>query len=240
MALRTSMPATRLALLRGFVLSHGDRILLLPRNAERLVAFLALNKGALWRCYIAGSLWPETAEVNAAANLRTAVWRIQQVGGRVIDATRTRLRLAEVVAVDVCEARALAMALDSGQDIQVGAEALELLDSELLPDWYDDWLPPHRERWRQTRLHSLESLALRMAHVGRFTVAVDAALAAVRAEPLRESANRCLIEVHLAEGNICEARRALDMHRKAIRADLGIEPSPQLIALLADRGATKR
>jgi len=37
-----------------------------------------------------------------------------------------------------------------------------------------------------------------------------------------------------------EARRALGMHRKAIRADLGIELSPQLIALLADCGATKR
>jgi DNA-binding SARP family transcriptional activator len=228
------MPATRLALLRGFALSHGDRILLLPRNAERLVAFLALNEGALRRCYVAGWLWPETAEINAAASLRTAVWRIQQVGGRVIDATRTRLQLAEVVAVDVREARALATALDSGREIQVGVEALELLDSELLPDWYDDWLPSHRERWRQTRLHSLESLALRMAHAGRFSVAVDAALAAVRIEPLRESANRCLIVVHLAEGNICEARRALDMHREAIRADLGIEPSPRLIALLAD------
>jgi len=72
-----------------------------------------------------------------------------------------------------------------------------------------------------------------MARAGQFAMAVDAALAAVRAEPLRESANRCLIQVHLAEGNVCEARRALELHRQAIRADLGIEPSPQLVALVS-------
>jgi DNA-binding SARP family transcriptional activator len=72
-----------------------------------------------------------------------------------------------------------------------------------------------------------------MARAGRFAVAVDAALAAVRAEPLRESANRCLIQVHLAEGNVYEARRVLELHRQAIRADLGIEPSAQLVALVS-------
>lgn len=233
MALRTGMPVMRLALLRGFALCAGDRTLTLPQNAERLLTFLALNGGTLRRDYVAGSLWPESAEGNAAANLRTAVWRIQQAGGRVLDATRTRLHLAEVVAVDVLEATALALAAESRAEPDAGAELLDLLDAELLPDWYEEWLPPHRERWRQTRLHSLESLALRMARAGRFAVAVDAALAAVRAEPLRESANRCLIQVHLAEGNVFEARRVLELHRQAIRADLGIEPSPQLVALVS-------
>lgn len=223
----------RVALLRGFVLWANDRAVGLPQNAERLLTFLALNGGTLRREYVAGSLWPESADSNASASLRTAVWRIQQSAGHLIDADRTRLHLAEDVAVDVRAATALALAVESRPDLPVDARILELLDSELLPDWYDDWLPPHRERWRQTRLHSLESLALRMARAGRFALAVDAALAAVRAEPLRESANRCLIQVHLAEGNVSEARRVLDLHRQAIRADLGIEPSPQLVALVS-------
>lgn len=223
----------RVALLRGFVLWANDRAVGLPQNAERLLTFLALNGGTLRREYVAGSLWPESADSNASASLRTAVWRIQQSAGHLIDADRTRLHLAEDVAVDVREATALALAVEIRPDLPVDAGILDLLDSELLPDWYDDWLPPHRERWRQTRLHSLESLALRMARAGRFALAVDAALAAVRAEPLRESANRCLIQVHLAEGNVSEARRVLDLHRQAIRADLGIEPSPQLVALVS-------
>ena len=225
--------ALRLALLKGFELSVDGRVVAVPQNAERLLTFLALNAGTLRREYVAGWLWPESAESNAAANLRTAVWRIQQSGGHVIDADRTRLHLADAVGVDVREATALALAVESRPDVRVDATVLDLLDSDLLPDCYDDWLQPHRERWRQTRLHSLESLALRMARAGRFAVAVDAALAAVRAEPLRESANRCLIQVHLAEGNVYEARRVLDLHRQAIRADLGIEPSPQLVALVS-------
>ena len=225
--------ALRLALLRGFELSADGRVVVVPQNAERLLTFLALTGGTLRREYVAGSLWPESAESNAAASLRTAVWRIQQSAGHVIDADRTRLHLADGVRVDVREATTLALAVESRPDLTPDPGTLDLLDSELLPDWYDEWLPPHRERWRQTRLHSLESLALRMARVGRFAIAVDAALAAVRAEPLRESANRCLIQVHLAEGNVYEARRVLDLHRKAIQADLGIEPSPQLVALVS-------
>jgi DNA-binding SARP family transcriptional activator len=233
MALRTGMPVNRLALLRGFVLAVDGRAVDLPQNAERLLTFLALNGGTLRREYVAGSLWPEAGDGHAAASLRTAVWRIQQAAARVIDASRTRLLLAEDVAVDVREAAGLAVLMDSGAELPPTTELLGLLDSELLPDWYDDWLLPHRERWRQTRLHSLEGLALRLARAGRFAVAVDAALAAVRAEPLRESATRCLIQIHLAEGNVSEARRVLDLHRQAIRADLGIEPSPQLVALVS-------
>src|SRR4029453_8481810 len=112
MALRTGMPMIRLALLRGFALSDGNRTLTLPQNAERLLTFLALNGGAPRRDYVAGSLWPESAELNPAANLRTAIWRIQQAGGRVIEATRSRVQLMADVMVDIREATAIALELD--------------------------------------------------------------------------------------------------------------------------------
>ena len=43
--------------------------------------------------------------------------------------------------------------------------------------------------------------------------AVEAAYAAVRAEPLRESAHRILVRIHLAEGNVVEALRVFDQFR---------------------------
>src|SRR5262249_3418614 len=96
------------------------------------------------------------------------------------------------------------------------------LDAELLPDWYDDWVLLERERLRELRLHALEALALRLAALGRFAEAVEAGLAAVRSEPLRESAHRVLIRLHLAEGN---RHRALCQYReytRLMRLDLNL------------------
>jgi hypothetical protein len=74
-----------------------------------------------------------------------------------------------------------------------GPEALACLSADLLPGWYDDWVLSEAEDWRQLRLHALEALADRLTATGRWGEAADAAGAAVRAEPLRESANAALI-----------------------------------------------
>src|SRR3712207_7767400 len=74
-----------------------------------------------------------------------------------------------------------------------------LFRSEILPDWYDDWLLMEREVHRQLRLHALESLAARLAQDARYGEAVDAALSAIAGEPLRESAHRTRSEEHTSE-----------------------------------------
>jgi DNA-binding SARP family transcriptional activator len=104
---------------------------------------------------------------------------------------------------------------------------------DLLPGWYDDWVLFERERLRQMRLHSLEKLAGHMAGQGQHAEAVEAALAAVAADPLRESAHRTVVEVHLAEGNVSEALRAFERCRQLMSEELGIEPSPQMQSLIA-------
>jgi hypothetical protein len=66
--------------------------------------------------------------------------------------------------------------------------AVPVLSADLLPDWYDDWVLLEAEDWRQLRLHALEALAGRLIALGCWGEAANAAGAAVRAEPLRESA----------------------------------------------------
>lgn len=63
-------------------------------------------------------------------------------------------------------------------------------------------------------------------------MALAAALAVVRADPLRESAWATLIRVHLAEGNQSEALRMFERYRELITRELGIQPTPALRALL--------
>jgi DNA-binding SARP family transcriptional activator len=57
---------------------------------------------------------------------------------------------------------------------------------------------------------------------------VQAAYAAVRVEPLRESAHRLVVRVHLAEGNVTEAVRAYENFRVLIADELGVRPTAQM------------
>jgi DNA-binding SARP family transcriptional activator len=103
---------------------------------------------------------------------------------------------------------------------------------DLLPGWYDDWVIFERERIRQRLLHALEMLSRRLAMIGRWAEAVEAAISAVSADPLRESANRVLIEAHIAEGNLIEGRRAYQRYRDTVRRELGVEPGRELASLV--------
>ena len=79
--------------------------------------------------------------------------------------------------------------------------------AHLLPDWYDDWVVDERERLGELRVLALELAADELIGAGAYCDAALLAKAAVRADPLRESATRLLIRLHLATGNPGEAVR---------------------------------
>jgi DNA-binding SARP family transcriptional activator len=228
-----------LCLLDAFALTSDDRRVALPMSAQRLVAFLALRVRPTLRVYVAGTLWPDATEPRAFANLRSTLWRLQRSGPRVVEARQHELQLSPDVSVDVREASALATRLLNGASDQ---EALAIdpqrLSGELLPDWFDDWVLMERERHRQLSLHALEALAEKLIAVAQHGRAIGVALAAVANEPLRESAHRILIRAHLAEGNVGEAVRQYRLYRRLLRRQLGLDPSPQMEALV--RGLSRR
>lgn len=112
-----------------------------------------------------------------------------------------------------------------------------LAGGELLPGWYDEWVLHERERLRQLRLHALEGLSALLVEQRRHVAALEAAFIAVRLEPLRESAHRAVVAVHVAEGNVCEAIRHYDAYRVLLDRELGVEPSERLVGMLPP-GAT--
>ena len=228
-----------ISLVGGFSLNWSGRLLPgMSRASQRLLAYLALYAHVVNRASIAGTLWPEASERHAYANLRSALVRLERTCRGVLSASRLELRLAEGVAVDIRQFRALARRLlDPGMVLQpsdLGSDTLAGLSADLLPGWYDDWVLSEAEDWRQLRLHALEALAVRLTAIGRWGEAADAAGAAVRAEPLRESANAALIKVHLAEGNQSEAVRQFERYRALLEAELGLEPTPRLRRLVRD------
>lgn len=222
-----------IGLLRGFEFRSGDEPVQLPLSAQRVVAFLALQDRPVQRLYVAGTLWLDASESRANASLRTALWRLGRAGCALVEATPTHLSLARGVEVDVAEAKAVAAAMIGGAAAVPHEQTAVLYRAgEILPDWYEDWVLIEREHFRQLRLHALEALCEQLTAAGRFAEATEAGAAAVRAEPLRESAHRALIKTFLAEGNPGEAIRQYDHFESLLGAQLGLEPSSLLTDLM--------
>jgi DNA-binding SARP family transcriptional activator len=188
------------------------------------------------RSTLAERLWPETQPGRAGSSLRSVLWRLPRPRGRaLVTGTSTVVRLHPDVAVDLWEGEELASDLCSAEPVDqpVVPTVLSPLHADLLPDWHEEWLVVEQESYRQKRLHALERVAAQWCEDGRFTEALSAGLGAVRSEPLRESAHRRVIAVHLAEGNHAEALRQYNGYRRLLADELGLPPSPAIRQMVA-------
>jgi DNA-binding SARP family transcriptional activator len=222
-------------LLAGPYVTVGAERREIPEGCKHLLAFVALRPRRVERRQAAGILWPFGDEERAGGNLRSALWRLRRADIHVVVADKWSLALRAEVLVDLHLTEQWATRLIEGRaderDLAVSPSAVDALD--LLPGFYDDWVLMERERIRQRILHALEALSERLAAVGRFADAVEAALLATSAEPLRESAQRALIKAHIAEGNHTEARRSYLAYRDLVYRELGVAPSDDFAACLS-------
>ena len=220
-------------LLDGFDLRRGGRPIAMPLGAQRVLAFLAIRDRPQHRTHVAAMLWLDTTEEHSHANLRSMLWRIRRCAGEVVVARGPQLRLRSDLLVDLRDAERLAHGILENPEAELGADVdFTALRQELLPDWYEDWVLVEREHFRQLRLHALDTLSERLVRAGTVPRALEAALAAVEADPLRESAHRALIGVHLAEGNVAEALRQFQRYRMLLRDELGLQPSARMRSLV--------
>jgi DNA-binding SARP family transcriptional activator len=227
--------SVRVSLLEGFELSIDETTVPVPLGAQRLLAYLALGSRPVLRVHLAGVLWLEASEDHAFANLRSTLWRLRRCGDGLVETSGQHVRLFPGVEVDVRRSIDLARrVVSSPSDAELLDLDLDSLRSDLLPDWYDDWVLLERERYRQLRLHALDILCDRLTRAGRLALAMETGLASLAAEPLRESAHRALIRIHLAEGNKAEALRQYRLYRRLLHEQLGLEPSSQIEELVRE------
>ncbi|WFE30410.1 bacterial transcriptional activator domain-containing protein [Solwaraspora sp. WMMD791] len=225
--------SVRLLLLGGFRLVRHDDPVIVPRGLQRIVALIGLRPGAT-RAHLAGLLWPDAAEDRALSSLRTALWRLRQEPACPLRTVGDTVRLDPQVKVDVDDLVRTAARVRDGGDPRLADAVLTAARHDLLPGWYDDWVLLERERLRQLRLHMLEHVARSHLDAGEHDEALQAALEAMGAEPLRETPHRLIVQIHLAEGNVYEALHAFYAYRDLVLRELQLEPSAAMSALLAD------
>ena len=228
----------------GFALRVRGDTVALPMHSRRVLAYLSLDKIANHDCdrgVLAERLWPDATVERSRASLRTSLWRIRRANPDLVTGARDRVMLADNVTVDVHQFRRYAERLlvekhDSPRD----RAHLIARTTDLLPGWDETWLLLAREQLRQLRLHALEVAGRRLADSGRYSETIDVMLAVVAEEPLRESAQTVLIEAHLCEGNLCEARRQFGVFADMLWTELGIHPSRELFGRVGVAAARPR
>jgi DNA-binding SARP family transcriptional activator len=225
--------SVELRLLGGFALTCDGAAVDMPLSAQQLIAYLALQQAPLLRLHVAGVLWPDTSEKRSYANLRSALCRARCRGHAIVEARGSHVRLDPDVVIDAHTAARLARELLEGEAVRTSADLTRLLSSDLLPDWYDDWLVDERERLRTLRLHALEALAERHIAHGDFGLAAEAGYAALHGDRLHEPANRTLIRTFLAQGNPAAAVRQYSSYHRLLERELGLEPSVQMQDLVS-------
>jgi hypothetical protein len=163
-----------------------------------------------------------------------ALWRLGRLCPGALAATPESIDISDDVVVDVRQFRAVARMLIDHQ-LPSGADHyafVDLMKMDLLPGWYDDWVILERERLRQLRLSALEALSAQLLGHGEYASALEAALVAIAAEPMRESAQRAAALIHFAEGNIVEALQQYEAYQQMMSVELGASPSREFANLV--------
>jgi predicted ATPase/DNA-binding SARP family transcriptional activator len=219
----------------------GDGQEVTPDGAlqRRLLAMLVLRRDHVLTVGAAiDALWPAEAPRDPVAALQNQVFRLRrQLPPGLVESVGDGYRIASSD-LDV-DADRLADAVRAGPD---GEDALAVVDA-VLERWkgpaYPDLDDNDEGRLESARLDDLRVRAMELRAECRLDTgdtgrAIAELAALVEAEPLRERPRALLMTALGRSGRQAEALRVYDDFRRLLGDELGIEPSPPLIAQHAD------
>jgi DNA-binding SARP family transcriptional activator/predicted ATPase len=205
-----------------------------------LVAYLVLHPDAPQsRQQIAACFWPDVPEAQGRNTLRQLIHQLRQAWPdheELIssDARSMQWRGGARAQVDVIELQretAVAGAL-RGNERRAARETLARVvrgyAGDLLPDCYDEWILPHRDRLRTAVLGALD-LLLKIAEDERdHASAVAHAQHLLQLEPLEERTYLRLMRLHAQSGTHAAGLRVYDSCVAMLRRELGVAPGAEI------------
>ena len=129
--------------------------------------------------------------------------------------------------LDVETFRAAARRARAGSAAEGLREALAFYAGELLPECYDDWIVPERERLAEEYRNVLQRLVDLLEQQGAFGEAIVAAQSLVRHDPLREHVWRQLLRLHALNGDRAGIARTYRECKAVLKRELDVEPSAE-------------
>lgn len=227
----------RLQLLGGFRLEKdGARVQLYSRKVESLLAYLALFPQEHAREKIAALLWGESSDEQARMSLRRALNDLRkQLGADALLTDRETVHLNPDFSLwmDTREFKDECRRMKDENALLSGASSFILhpLSFDLLPDFYEDWLEPPREELRSLFLDTALKLIDHARAQSEYKLAIELAQKILSVDKANEAAHQHLMFCYSAMGDRAAALDQYEFCKRALREELGIEPSKETRAL---------
>jgi DNA-binding SARP family transcriptional activator len=235
------MPSLHICLLSHFQLHINHSIVLLPSRLQSLMAYLALHQNVpLSRQQLAFAFWPDSSEGQARANLRKSLSDLRRAWPELEYFIHTQDQLLcwrpnTDVTLDVTSFNQyLIQAAHASdlRDVQAALEqALSLYRGDILPDCYEDWLLPERERLRQDYLNARQQLIHILVEQEAYTAAIEQAQRLLQDDPLQEAGYRTLMRLYMRQGEQARALRVYHTCATLLQQELGVSPGSETHAL---------
>ncbi|MCP4360732.1 MAG: tetratricopeptide repeat protein [Chloroflexi bacterium] len=208
----------------------------LPKTLP-LFAYLLLNKAnPIARATIASQLWPGLPEKEARANLRRHLYELRRALPMLPAKNSWVLGTMNMLQwnpdaeywLDVAEFERLSLSSD-----HLG-KAVALYQDDLLPELYDDWIAPQRERLRNLFVANLKRL-VEMTHGRRdYQQAITYAQQLLAHDPLHEDITNTLMRVKYGMGDRAGAIQTFQTFAQCLQAELELSPMPETMMLYAN------
>jgi DNA-binding SARP family transcriptional activator len=212
----------------------------LPKKAQALLAYLAMNRGrTIPRDQLADLLWSSSGQEQGRHSLRQSLAAVRRSLGAdtrdLIETIGTDVLLAASDAVDV-DAHRFEILAQSTAPADLAA-AGELYRGEFLADFdvpaepFMAWVRVERARLEATACGVLGRLAAALSDAGEPDAAIAAAQRLIALDPLREDGHRLLMQLYASVGRRAEAIRQFVICSDKLRQELGVTPDANTTAL---------
>lgn len=204
------------------------------RSAEALLVYLASHDRPLPRDQLAEFLWPERPQEVSRTNLRSALHRLRLKLGAALSVTRSAAGLVGGCWVDSLQLEA---------DMREGRfeQAMSHYRGDFLSGFYlddspafENWMLSEQERYRSLAVAACGTLLTHEHDEGHLAEAIDWARLLLRIDAIHEPTHRILMRLLVGRGERTAALAQFDACRRALEEHLGVEPSPETLALVGE------
>lgn len=231
----------------GLRVHLGSRVVTRFRThkTSALLAYLAYHRDRMHsREVLIELFWPEAPSLLAgrtslSVSLSSLRHQLEPRGitpESVIRADRQSVGVAPEVTTDVSRFNELVRWGDQrtevGERINAYQTAIDGYRNNLLPGFYDDWIPGEQEQLAERFQSVTRRVVVLYEEQGRSADAMACALRAAQAAPLSDEASRLFIRLALAAQDTVAARRQFEVLERAL-AEEGQVASVQTQALIA-------
>jgi DNA-binding SARP family transcriptional activator len=215
-----SFGTTRLQSILAYLLLHHD----IPQPRRRL-AYL---------------FWPDSNESSARNNLRQLIYQLRQAlpdPERFLTSDANTIgwkldsdQILDVAVLEQALEQASAAEKQQNPDLQRYPleQAAQTFHGTLLPDCYDEWITPERERIQSMVVIALQKLIALQEQRRDYSAAIHTGQILLRMDPLDENIYFLLMRLHRQNYDPAGAVRIYQTARETLERELGISPGPIL------------